>query len=164
VLVLGVAQAATIRIAHSVGSKDFKSVRNVVKVSVIFALTIAAIFSLTFFCFPRALTDIFIDIDNNQYAVLAKYAKQFFLIAIFLVFFDVLQILGNNILRGLKDTVIPMFFGISSYWIVGILMAYLLAFKWGLGGVGIWYGIVLGLMVSAVILWWRWFYVTAKLD
>lgn len=162
--VLGVSQAAAIRTAHNVGSKDLRGIRNVAKVSVCFALVISSCFSIIFFCFPHYLTDAFININGDQNVALAAYAKQFFHMAMFFVFFDALQVLGNNLLRGLKDTVVPMLLGMSSYWIVGLVSAYLLAFKFHLGGLGIWYGLGLGIAVSALILWLRWFYMLSKLD
>jgi multidrug resistance protein, MATE family len=42
-----------------------------------------------------------------------------------------------------------------SFWLVGFTSAYALAFWAGFGAVGIWVGLVLGLVVYAVLLVWR---------
>ena len=47
-----------------------------------------------------------------------------------------------------------------SYWLIGIPASYVLAFPLGLGGTGLWLGLVVGLAVAAVLLmarfWLRW--------
>ncbi len=42
-----------------------------------------------------------------------------------------------------------------SYWLIGIPCSYLLAFHAGLGGVGLWLGLVVGLFCAAASLMWR---------
>jgi len=42
-----------------------------------------------------------------------------------------------------------------SYWVVGLPVSYILAFPLGMGGVGLWLGLVVGLSVAAVLLLWR---------
>jgi MATE family multidrug resistance protein len=39
--------------------------------------------------------------------------------------------------------------------VIGLPTSYLLAFWWGLGGIGIWLGLVFGLLAAAVLLMWR---------
>ena len=46
----------------------------------------------------------------------------------------------------------PLALALTGYWGVGFLSAYLLAFEAGLGGVGVWYGLALGLAVVAIAL------------
>jgi MATE family multidrug resistance protein len=68
---------------------------------------------------------------------------------------DGLQVVVLGLLRGVQDTTVPMVMAAFSYWGVGLPASYLLAFHWGLGGVGIWLGLVLGLLVAALLLMWR---------
>jgi MATE family multidrug resistance protein len=67
------------------------------------------------------------------------------------------QALAAGMLRGLKDTTVPMILALVSYWAIGLVAAYVLAFHAGLGGVGVWYGFVLGLAAASVSLTWRFF-------
>lgn len=164
IFILGIAQATAIRVAYSMGSEDLVAIKNVAKVSVTVSLVISLSFAAIFLYFPEKLTDIFINIDGNLHPELTAYAEEFFKVAVFFVLFDGLQVLGNNALRGLKDTIVPMFLGAASYWIIGIVVAYLLGFKYGFAGLGIWYGMGLGIAVSAIILWIRWFYMLKKLQ
>ena len=57
-------------------------------------------------------------------------------------------------LRGFKDTSVPMMIAIVGYWVFGIGGAVVLAFPLGLGGVGVWGGLALGLAVVWAALAW----------
>ena len=56
-----------------------------------------------------------------------------------------MQVMALGLLRGVQDTRVPMWMAGLSYWLIGIPASYLLAFVLGYGGVGLWFGLVLGL-------------------
>ena len=58
-------------------------------------------------------------------------------------------------LRGLQDTKVPMLIAAFSYWIVGMGSAYVIAFPLGMGGAGVWGGLVVGLAAAALGLTYR---------
>ena len=71
---------------------------------------------------------------------------------------DALQVLALGMLRGVQDTRTPMIYAAFSYWVVGVPVSYFLGLKTGLGGVGVWLGLSLGLAVAGVLLqgrFWR---------
>ena len=49
-----------------------------------------------------------------------------------------------------------------SYWVVGIPCSYLFGIVWGLEGIGIWLGLVVGLGTAAGLLSWRFWLVILK--
>jgi MATE family multidrug resistance protein len=55
-------------------------------------------------------------------------------------------------LCGIKDTFVPSIYSLVSYWLMALPLGYFLAFPCGLGISGIWYGILLGVIVSALLL------------
>jgi len=59
-------------------------------------------------------------------------------------------------LRGLHDTLAPMLIAGVGYWVAGLPLGALLAFYFGLGGSGIWIGLVSGLTAVAILLTGRW--------
>ena len=63
------------------------------------------------------------------------------------------------VLRGLKDTRIPMFITLLAYWLVGMPVGLLFAFVVDLGPRGMWFGLVISLVVAAALLtrrfWWQ---------
>ena len=65
---------------------------------------------------------------------------------------DGAQVSMGAALRGLSDTKMPLVIALVGYWLIGAPVAYLCGFVFGLRGVGIWYGLALGLAVVAVVL------------
>ncbi len=64
---------------------------------------------------------------------------------------DAVQVAGVGILRGYKDTKVPMFSNLISYWGVGMTLGYILGFQMGYKAEGMWVGIIVGLSVAAVL-------------
>jgi multidrug resistance protein, MATE family len=73
------------------------------------------------------------------------------LAALFLIM-DAMQVIALGLLRGVQDTRVPMWLAAVSYWGIGIPCSYVLAFPLGLGGVGLWLGLVVGLLFAASLL------------
>jgi multidrug resistance protein, MATE family len=65
---------------------------------------------------------------------------------------DGLQVAGAGALRGLKDTRIPMLITVTAYWLIGLPLGYTLGIAQGWGPRAIWFGIIAGLTVAAVLL------------
>jgi MATE family multidrug resistance protein len=66
--------------------------------------------------------------------------------------FDGLQVVAIGLLRGLGDTRVPMIANIIAFWVIGFPVSLWLAFPLGLGAVGLWWGLVVGLIMVAVFL------------
>ena len=59
---------------------------------------------------------------------------------------------------GVQDTRVPMMIAAFSYWLIGIPVAYGLAFHAGLGPGGLWMGLASGLTLAAIMMmrrFWR---------
>jgi hypothetical protein len=82
------------------------------------------------------------------------------LLAVAAVFqlFDGLQGVATGILRGLGDTRTPMLWNLGGHWLIGLPSAYLLAFTWGYGVIGLWWGLSAGLIICGVALVAAWRY------
>jgi len=76
---------------------------------------------------------------------------------------DGVQICSAGALRGLKDTLVPMFINILSYMVVGLSVGYYLTFNRGMGPAGMWIGMIVGLSFGAVLLGGRFLYKSGKL-
>ena len=74
---------------------------------------------------------------------------------------DGIQVLSAGALRGLKDTRVPMFLAMLSYWGVGMPLGAGLGLGLGWGPRGMWIGLITGLAVAAVLIAWR-FHVTSS--
>jgi len=91
-------------------------------------------------------------------------AANLLLIAALFQLFDGAQAVGLGILRGLGDVNVPTVLTFFAYWVIGIPTGYLLGIKMNLGIEGIWYGLTLGLLVSSLLLLWRYRQVLKKLE
>ena len=89
---------------------------------------------------------------NSEVAALA--VTFLYVVAIFQLF-DALQVTAQMSLRGLKDARIPMWIAALSYWLVGFLSAWGLAFWADLNGLGVWIGLAAGLAAAALGMVWR---------
>ena len=65
---------------------------------------------------------------------------------------DGIQICAAGALRGLKDTLVPMFINILSYLLIGLSLGYYLTFNRAMGPAGMWIGMIAGLSFGAVLL------------
>ncbi len=74
---------------------------------------------------------------------------------------DGIQAIASGLLRGLKDARVPMILALIAYWPIGFFLAWLLAFPLGFGGVGIWFGFLVGLAAAATMLCAR-FYILVR--
>ena len=72
---------------------------------------------------------------------------------------DGAQVMALGLLRGVQDTRGPMVIAAVSYWIIGVPSAYVLGFTFGMGGEGVWLGLVRGLTAAGILLMYR-FWVT----
>lgn len=98
---------------------------------------------------------------NNSLAVM-EIAKGLLFVFIFYLLADGVQAVGVGILRGIGDVNIPTMITLFAYWIVGIPASFYLGKYTDLGVKGIWLGLTLGLITSAVLLTGRFFYLTRK--
>jgi MATE family multidrug resistance protein len=88
-------------------------------------------------------------------AEVVQLTAQFFVVAALFQIADGVQITAMSALRGLSDVRIPALVAIFAYWIISIPLGFVLAFGFGMGPLGIWIALAVGLMIAAGILTWR---------
>ena len=145
-LALGVATSA--RVGHAVGRGDPLGARAAGAVGIGLALLTMVATALLYRFAPRVVVALYLDVGDPANAVVVGHAVVFLGIAAVFQLFDGLQVGAIGALRGLKDTKAPMWITLVSYWVVGIGGGVALAFGAGMGGVGLWWGLVLGLGVA----------------
>ncbi|WP_423207335.1 MATE family efflux transporter [Paracoccus yeei] len=157
---LGMSNAATVRIGQAKGRGDAQGMRDagvtVIGISVVLALLAVAAFEL----FPRQLVGLYLDATHPETPAIVELAAGLLFYAGLFQLMDAMQVIGLGLLRGVQDTRVPMILAAISYWVVGMPVAYALAFVLGLGPAGLWLGLVVGLSFAAVLLmrrFWRGF-------
>ena len=144
---LGVSSAAAVLVGHAVGRGDPDGVRRSTGASLIvgagFMLCTAALFILA----PRPLASLY----TPDLMVLALAALLLPLAGLFQVF-DGLQVVAIGLLRGLGDTRTPMIINVIGFWCIGMPVSLWLGFGLDYGAVGLWWGLVVGLIMVATFL------------
>lgn len=152
---LGLAQVATIRIGLAKGRKDADEVSMAGKTILIVGVGFAIAVSALFVGLPDPIIALFLDLTTPDAPHILTFAIPLLAVAAAFQLVDTLQVLAAGLLRGLKDTRVPMQIALFSYWVIGIPAAYLLSQYTNLGPVGIWLGLALGLTVASVLGMWR---------
>jgi MATE family multidrug resistance protein len=153
----GLSAAAAIKSGNYFGSKDHVKLRESAissyHIVLLFMCVTAFIFGVGNHLLPWIYTS-----DKN----VIVYASQLLIIAAFFQLFDGTQVVGLGILRGVGDVNIPTIITFLAYWVIGLPVGYLLGIHLHMGVQGVWYGLVLGLMVSSVLLFFRFQFVSKK--
>lgn len=153
---MGIAQAATIRVGYHFGSGNRRAVGQAGWAALVIGTVYAAIGAVLLIGFPRLFVGVFVDVSDPANTLVVRLAVSFLIVAAFFQLFDCTQVIGAGVLRGIQDTRVPMIFAAVGYWGIGIGVGALLAFHFGLKGVGVWLGLASGLGVVAVLMLVRW--------
>lgn len=149
---LGLSAAATIRVGWAYGIRDRASATRAIWTAVVIGLGFAFLSAFAFIQYPDFIVGLYLDANQADTPRVIAYGVSFLTIAAAFQIVDSLQALANGSLRGVKDTRIPMLLALVSYWFIGIPIAYSLTFVFGMGGVGIWWGLAAGLASASILL------------
>ena len=159
VMASGVGQGAMIRVSQFFGQGDMQSVREAGVSSQYMVMLMMLCFSALFFTFRHIIPAFYI----SEPEVISLAAKFFLIVGVYQIF-DGIQANISNSLRGLHDVKVPTIIVMLSYWVVALGFSYLFAFYLKIGAVGVWYGMLIGLMCSAGLLSWRFIYLCGRLS
>ena len=144
---LGVASAGAVRVGHAVGRRDAAAASRAGWTALLFGVVFMTTAALVFLLMPRALLRAF----TNDVGVLEVGVTLLFVAAVFQLF-DGVQGVATGALRGLGDTRSPMLWNLAGHWFIGLPLGYWLAFVLGMGVLGLWWGLSIGLMICGVAL------------
>ena len=152
---VGISSAATIRVARFDGQRDRLALRQAAKVAVVISFGVAILSVLLFVSVPEPIVALFLDLSKPESAAIVAYGSVLLMVAGLFQLADGMQVMALGLLRGVQDTRVPMWLAAVSYWLIGIPCSYVLAFPLGYGGVGLWFGLVIGLFCAWASLMWR---------
>ena len=144
---LSVAMAGTVRAGHAAGGGDAAGLRRTVAFGFLLVGGAAMVSATALFVIPRPIASLY----GGGAGVTATAASVLGWGALFQLS-DGVQSFASGILRGLKDTRVPMFIVAGCYWGVGVPLGALLALRHGLGAPGVWIGLLAGLTLAAILL------------
>jgi MATE family multidrug resistance protein len=160
---LGLSNAATVRAGNALGRKDPDHLMRGAKLVIVMSILVALLTIVVFVSVPEPLISVFLDKDEPDRAEIMKIGALLLLMAGIFQLVDAAQVMALGLLRGLRDTKVPMSFAVFSYWVIGAPCSYLLGFVFQFEGAGVWGGLVVGLAVAAILMTERFFRLGPKL-
>ena len=149
---LGISSAAAVRVGQAVGRRDRRGASLAGWTALSLSAAFMGVAGVVLWVIPGWIVRAYIrDLPViGTGAVLLRIAAVFEL-------FDGFQVVATGALRGLGDTRTPMLAHLGGYWIVGLPVAYWLAFPRGWGAQGIWVGLSAALILigAALIAVWH---------
>lgn len=153
----GLEAAAMVRVGNYFGLANTSALRKA-GYSAFVMVIIFMLFCAILFIFGKNLIPTFFTFDEEVIFI----ASTLLIIAAFFQLSDGLQVVALGALRGMKDVRVPTFITLAAYWAIGLPSGYILAFIFGLGARGVWYGFVIGLSAAAVFLFLRFNYLSKR--
>ncbi|MCB0485254.1 MAG: MATE family efflux transporter, partial [Flavobacteriaceae bacterium] len=164
---IGLSVAAMIRVGNQKGLKNYVELRRIAFSIFILTIFIETVFALIFMLLNKELPKMYLDVNDVQNmadnAQVISLASKLLLVAAVFQISDGLQVVALGALRGMQDVRIPTLITFIAYWLIGFPICYFLGKEDVYGSVGIWIGLLAGLTASAVMLFWRFNYMTKKM-
>src|SRR3984893_13926428 len=149
---LGISSAAAVRVGHQLGRGDPTRAHLAGWSAILLGAGFMTCTGLVFVTASKQIARLF----TPDPAVI-RVGATLLLVAAAFQLFDGLQTVATGALRGSGDTRTPMLANLIAYWFIGLPLGYVLCFRFGLGALGIWIGLCIGLMIigSALLLTWH---------
>jgi MATE family multidrug resistance protein len=148
---LGLGSAGAVRVGHAVGAGDRARAAAAGWTAILLAVMFMLVSGSTFALVPRQLIGLF-----SSNADVLRVGTSLLLLAAVFQLFDGIQGVITGTLRGLGNTSTAMKVNLVAHWLLGLPTSYVLCFVLGWGVYGLWVGLSLGLIVTAIILLWVW--------
>ncbi len=154
----GLSAAATVRVGNQLGLKDIPTLRAAAFTLYAMVIAFMAVCAAVFIFGRYYLPTLYITDD-----AVIEVAATLLIIAGFFQISDGIQVLSLGALRGLADVKIPTILTFVAYWVLALPMGYILGFVFEMGAAGVWYGLLTGLTIVAVAMFWRFNHLTKKM-
>ena len=161
---MGLSVAATIRVGNQKGFKAFGELKRIALSVFLLTLLLDVVFAGFFVACNEWLPWLYLDSATglDTFAV-AELAGSLLFIAAFFQIFDGAQVVALGSLRGLQDVRIPTWITFLAYVLIGVPVMLYLSVEAAMGARGVWIGLCLGLVVSSLLLYLRFRYLSNKL-
>ena len=159
---MGFSVVAMIRLGKMFGKKDIINLKRIAYSLFLIVLLFDLFFCIIFLLFNEYLPSIYLNktIDKSAsdvFEVIEISSKLIMISGVFQIF-DGLQAVILGALRGIQDVVIPTLLIFIAYILVGLPVSFYLGINTPLGVVGIWIGLLIGLLSSSIFLLLRFRY------
>jgi MATE family multidrug resistance protein len=149
---LSVGQAATVRVGFHMGAGAVERARLSGFTAIALGVGFMACTACAIGLGRHLVFAFYLNRDDPDYGAVVALGTSLLAIACVFQMFDGAQVVAAGVLRGLKDTRVPMILGAIGYWGLGMTIGCGLAFWLGWGPVGLWWGFVAGLSTVSILL------------
>ncbi|KAL6604797.1 hypothetical protein ACP70R_042741 [Stipagrostis hirtigluma subsp. patula] len=143
----GLGSAISTRVSNELGAGRPQAARLAVRIVVFLAVSEGLVIGLILVCIRYIWGHAYSDVEE-----VVRYTAKMMMVIAVSNFFDGIQCVLSGVARGCGWQKIGAWIDLSAYYIVGIPSAYLIAFVLRVGGMGLWFGIICGLMVQVLLL------------
>lgn len=152
-----IAFAGTSKIGQAMGQKDVESSVRCGSIGFGIAAIAMSIAAVAMLLFPEAIIGIYLSSETmeNQAAIAAA-VPLLRIAAIFQLAFGLNEIAVGN-LMGIQDVPVPILVNTAISCVGGLAAGYLFGFTLEMGGVGLWWGMTLGVMLGSAYAIWRFY-------
>ncbi len=149
----GLAYATVVRVGQAAGRNNLAQVRRAARASLALGVGFMAVAAAVFAVFAHRWASLY---TNSEAVVVA--AVPIFTICVFILLGDTTAVLLASALTGLGDTRTPLCSSFVWNWVIGMPLAFYLAFHQGLALRGLWIGSAVSSVGSALTMLtlWRW--------
>ena len=164
---VGLSVTAMVRVGNQKGLGHYIKLRRIAYSIFLLALIFSICFATIFALFHKQLPKLYVDFDDalnykDNFEVVTIAAQLMIAAAIFQIS-DGIQVVALGALRGLQDVKIPTLITFVAYWVIGFPISFFLGTEEYYGSFGIWLGLLAGLSSAAIMLWFRFDYLTKRL-
>lgn len=155
----GISAGGSIAVGDALGRKNKKDLNDAGRAALILGAAFMGFCALFLALFAPFIIGLYTsDVSVSAMAINLLYIAAFFQLS------DGIQCVGLGVLRGIGDTKIPTIFTIIAYWGIGIPFGYYFGFTLNWSLYGVWFALLLGLTLSAVLLSTRFLKESRELD
>jgi multidrug resistance protein, MATE family len=146
----GLAAAATVRVGYFAGLRDTRNMKASFHMLLVMAMGMMFLFAGLFVACRNWLPSLYVD-DPAVIGI----ASSLLIVAALFQLADGAQVVCASALRGLQDVKVPSVLILIAYWVIALPLGYFLSSLDNIGPLGIWWGLCIGLTVTAAALFLR---------
>ncbi|MGE5473090.1 MAG: MATE family efflux transporter [Ignavibacteriales bacterium] len=151
---MAIGMSVTALTGQNLGAGKKERVSETVKIGALFSILITSFIVILCYAFPKQIILFFLSnpsIPQDQLNLIIAEGTAYLKI-VSIGYFGVSTIfVTNGALQGAGDTIPPMIFAILSFWLFRIPLSWFLSQHTGLQSSGIWLGITIGFIISAIL-------------
>lgn len=144
---MAISNAIAVKVGFANGAGNFVDLRRYAVSGVVVSVAFMAMCAVGFILFPTFWVNIF----THDVTLVKICVPILFVMGIFQIF-DGLQVSLGGIFKGIKQTRIVMIGGLIAYWVIGLPLGLVLAFKYHMALYGFWVGLAVALFSLSLIL------------